>query len=152
MGPEIITRAAFTVVGLKYRGTNQKGEIPHLWRELSLRQKEIRNKKSYDVAYGIMGNYDLQSGEFDYLASYEVDKGEVIPPGMESWDVPAQTYAVFKCTLATIMESYNYANNEWLPNSGYRRGDGPEFEEYGADFSPDVEGSEYNICLPIVVA
>ncbi|MFQ5436468.1 MAG: GyrI-like domain-containing protein [Anaerolineae bacterium] len=45
---------------------------------------------------------------------------------MESWDVPAQTYAVCPCTLKNIPETCKYIFGTWLPQLKYERGDGPD--------------------------
>jgi predicted transcriptional regulator YdeE len=38
----------------------------------------------------------------------------------------------------------------WMPQSGYRRGDGPDFEYYDATFDvEDVENSQLYVYIPI---
>jgi len=55
----------------------------------------------------------------------------------------------FPCTLKTIGEAYRYAFQTWLPDSGYQRADGPDFEHYDESFEPEVEGSQLRIYVPI---
>ena len=138
MEPEIVQVPAFTVVGVKYRGQNKEGEIPRMWCEQFLpRAAEIPSKKEPWVFYGVMGNYDEATGEFDYVAGAEVEDASEIPEGMVSWSIPDNTYAAFDCTLPTLHEAFHHIYQEWLPTSDYRRAPGPEFEYYPPGFHED---------------
>lgn len=148
MEPEIKSRPAFTVVGMKYRGKNEKNEVPQLWDKFVPRMKEI--KHVVGPAYGVMDNYDEKSGEFDYVAGLEVDSTADILEGMVSMDVPEQAYAVFTCTLPTLFEAFQYVYKKWLPQSGYKRAEGPEFELYDENFNPEDETSKMYIYIPVV--
>lgn len=149
MEPKIVMRTAFQVIGMKYRGKNENQEIPQLWRDYGARWKEIKDIVDPEVAYGVMDRYDEATGEFDYIASMEVGEIKDIPEGMVSVDVPEQTYAVFPCTLAKLMESYDHALKTWLPESGYEHTGGPEFELYDEDFDPQDTNSEFYYYMPI---
>jgi AraC family transcriptional regulator len=149
MEPRIVSVPAFTVVGMKYRGKNEQNEIPQLWSQFGPRMGEIKHKVDRDIAYGVMGNYDENTGEFDYVAAIEVERADGIPTGMASWVVPEQTYAVFVCTLPTIRETFQHVYETWLPQSGYQRGSDVEFEFYDADFDPQDPSSEMQIYIPI---
>ena len=57
--------------------------------------------------------------------------------GAETLTIPGGLYAMFKTPVSnhfdfinTIHRTWNYINNVWLPNSGYRRTGGFEFECY----------------------
>ena len=147
--PKISTKPAFTVIGMKYRGKNEHEEIPQLWGEFMARAGEIEDKLKPDICYGICDNFDDASGEFDYVAAYEVGSESGIPDGLVKRDVPAQTYAVFTCTLPTIREAYQYAYKSWLPESGTQRTPGPEFELYDQDFDPQVPTSPMYLYVPV---
>lgn len=149
MEPKIVSRPAFTVVGMKYHGKPEQNEISNLWSGFGPREGEIKHKADPHVCCGVMGNYDETSGEFDYVAGFEVESILDIPDGMVSWDVPEQTYAVFTCTLPTIGKAYDYVHNKWLPGSGYRHAAGPEFELYDEEFDPEDPKSEMYIYIPI---
>lgn len=150
MEPEIKSKSAFTVVGMKYRGKNEKNEIPQLWNEFQPRMNEITHKVNPYVAYGAMDNYDEKSGEFDYIAGFEVDSVADIPEGMARMDVPEHMYAVFTCTLPTMGDVYGYAYTTWLPQSDVERIKGPEFELYDENFDPENEDSKVYIYIPIL--
>jgi AraC family transcriptional regulator len=147
MEPKIVTKPAFTVVGMLYHGKNEKNEIAQMWSEFMPRIGEIQNIVGNHESYGVCSDLEPE-GLFEYVAGVPVAKAEDIPEGMVSWDVPDQQYAVFSCTLPTIHEAYNYAFETWLPQSEYQRGDGPDFEHYDASFNPDEKGPLY-IYIPI---
>jgi AraC family transcriptional regulator len=149
MEPKIESWPAFRVVGMKYHGKNEQNEIPSLWGEFVLRLAELQNRVDEHATYGVYGNYE-HTGEFDYLAGLNVRTDADIPEGMVSWDVPAQTYAVFSCTLPAIGKTHECIHGTWLPASGYRHADGPEFELYrDAEFDPADPDSLMHICIPI---
>jgi AraC family transcriptional regulator len=149
MEHKIVSREAFKVVGMKYRGKNENQEIPQLWRDYGARWKEIEDVVNPEVAYGVMDNYDESTGEFDYVAAMEVARVKATPEGMMSWGIPEQTYAVFPCTLATIRESYDAALKKWLPDSKYKHSGGTEFELYDEDFDPQDPDSLFYYYMPI---
>lgn len=143
MEPKIITKPAFTVVGLPFKGYisqspyadgQSNNEIGLVWDEFNRRVPEIRNISgpAYGVCFG-MPNPD----EPWYVAGMEVASAEQVPAGMMSVTVPAQKYAVFECTLGTLWETYRYINEEWQPRSGYERVEAPDFELYDEEFDPE---------------
>jgi AraC family transcriptional regulator len=134
---KIESRPAFEVVGMKYRGKNEGNEIPQLWNTFVPRIKEISHRVDNDLSFGVMDNYDEATGEFDYFACVAVDSTRDVPKDMASYAIPEQTYSVFKCTLPTIRDAFQYANQEWFPASDYKRAPGPEFELYDKDFDKD---------------
>lgn len=148
MEPKILTKPAFTVVGMLYHGKNENNEIAQMWGEFVPRIGEIKHGVGPEVAYGVCRDLEPE-GAFEYVAGVEVDNTEDIPEGMVSWEVPEQKYAVFPCTLKTIGEAYQHAFRTWLPGSGYQHADGPDFEYYDETFDPGVEGSELYIYIPI---
>jgi AraC family transcriptional regulator len=148
MEVKIVTMPAFTVVGMEYRGKNEKDEIPQLWAKVNPRMSEIKHPTEGCRAYGVCGESD-EDGSFRYVAGLEVEKAEDVPSGMTSWEVPEQQYAVFPCTLPTIGQAYEYAFQTWLPQSDYKRADGPDFELYDEEFEVGVEGSPMYIYVPI---
>ena len=149
MEPQIIHRPAFIVVGMKYRGKNENDEIPQLWREFWPRTKEILHRVPANVAYGVIDKFDEEKGEFDYVAGLEVESPSEIPEGMTGVELPDQTYAVFDCTLPTLMETIGYVYQEWLPGSGYIRTEGPEFELYDERFDMAQGKLDMAIYIPV---
>jgi AraC family transcriptional regulator len=147
--PKFETRKGFTVVGLKYRGKNDKQQIPQLWRRLTPRFDQINNIVVQNTAYGVMGNMDNETGDFDYLAGFETKNTDNVPDGMSTWSLPEQTYAIFFCTLPTLMVVLDHIYGSWLPESKYQRADGPEFELYDEKFDPQDDKSLMYLYIPV---
>ncbi len=97
----------------------------------------------------VIQSEDGKDGHFHYMAGNEVESLESIPDGMERWEVPAQTYAVFPCTLKSIHETYQYIFKTWLPQSKYERADGPDFEFYSEEIDPDTGKEDLFIYMPV---
>ena len=150
MEPKFETKAAFTVIGYKYRGKNEQSEIPQMWGEFMKREGEVKPRPNPDTGYGVMGNFDKDSGEFDYVAGLEVDPKAETPEGMVRWDIPEAYYAVLPCTLPTLKDAFDFVCKKWMPESGYQGTNGPEFEYYPPSFDPQVPDSELLIYIPVI--
>jgi predicted transcriptional regulator YdeE len=146
MEPKIVTKPAFTVVGMEYVGMNKQNEIKDMWDEFVPRRGEIKHADYSWGTYGICLGEATEESPW-YLAGVEVSLVEDVPEDMVVWEVPEQTYAVFACTLPTLHEAYRHAFEDWMPRSGYERVDGPDFELYTEEFEP-TESRMY-IYVPI---
>ena len=143
MEPKIVEKPGFTALGMLYHGKNENNEIAQLWQQFNPRIPEIKN--IVDGAFGVCGAME-EDGAFDYLAGFAVSSTDEIPEGMQAWEVAAQKYAIFPCTLKNIGETYRYAFDVWLPASEYEYAHSPDFEYYDEDF--DKDGILY-IYIPI---
>jgi predicted transcriptional regulator YdeE len=56
---------------------------------------------------------------------------------------------VFPCTIPTIGDVIHRAHHTWLPDSGYKHGETPEFEFYPKEFNPQVPASQLFVYIPI---
>ena len=151
MEVKIITKPAFTVVGDEYHGKNENEEIKALWQKAVPRFDQIQHVTYPNTmdSYGLCGELE-DNGSFRYVAGLEVNKAEGVPDGMTVWEVPEQTYAVFPCTLAEIGQTYEYAHGTWMPDKGYKRADGPDFEYYDETFEPQDPESIIYIYIPVM--
>lgn len=149
MEPKIVTRPAFTVIGMLYHGKNEHQEIPRLWEQFNLRSAEIESAINAEVCYGIADNFDRISSTFDYLAGVEVTDDAQPPLDMVRWQLSQQLYAAFDCTLLTLMRTFQIAYDDWMPQAGYRRAPGPEFELYGNMFNAGDPHSPMFIYIPV---
>jgi AraC family transcriptional regulator len=136
MNPDIVTLPAFSVIGQLYHGKNEHQEIPVMWGQLNATWDTPDALRASGAAYGVCANMEPR-GVFEYLAGVQVTPTTVAPQGMTRWEVPAQIYAVFPCTLATIHQAYERAYQVWLPCSGYERSNGPDSELYPDTFEPN---------------
>lgn len=151
MEVKIITKPAFTVVGLEYFGKNENNEIKALWaNECDRLDNEVRHTAQTPVQewFGICGELD-DKGNFRYLAAVEVTAPKDLPAGMTSWEIPEQTYAVFPGRILDIHHIYEYAHGTWIPENGYKRADGPDFEFYDMNFNSEDPESILYIYIPI---
>lgn len=146
MKPELVTKSAFTIVGMRYFGNNQDKGIPKLWDQFLPRANEIAGRSA--IAYGVCGEVD-ENGRFHYMAGFATDHHAELPDGMEKWELSEQTYAVFPCTLDNISETYKHIFETWLPQSGHKLAGAPDFEFYPADFDPRTNKS-MAIYMPVV--
>lgn len=136
MEPQLITKPAFTVVGLRLHTKPMAAEIPALWDQFVPRMDEITHSAEPHVSYGVMAHNQAMT-ELTYMTGNAVTQVVDLPAGMSQWDIPANTYAVFEATLATIGQVFGDIYNTWLPASEYKQVDAPYFERYGENFSPD---------------
>jgi AraC family transcriptional regulator len=148
MDMKLEKKPAFTVVGMKYRGKNEHDEIPALWGQFTPHLPEINGVANRQFCYGAEDNYDDDSGEFDYLACVEVNETESIPEGMETWHIPANKYAVFPCTLPTILDVFDDLSTK-LVGAGLEQLPDPLFELYDETFDPQDPNSTLYIYIPV---
>ncbi|MFZ5824723.1 MAG: AraC family transcriptional regulator [Bacillota bacterium] len=135
--PEITRLPAMRVVGLPYRGTNRRGEIPALWPVFQQGAAQIAHRREPHITLGICEPAPLltESSEIDWLWATEV---EADPPSLpEGWvarTLPPSQYAVFthRAGFEQLGETYRYIVSAWLPRSGFLPANSPDFEHYDA--------------------
>ena len=149
MERQFVPKPAFTIVGMLLRATPMTPEIPKLWDRFVPRIDEIAHLAEPKTDYGVMDHFDEATSQFDYMAGCSVTAVDALPAGMQQWDVPANTYAVFTTTVPTIGQVMGHIYNTWLPTSGYRHAAGPYFERYGEHFSPEDPTSTFDIYIPV---
>jgi AraC family transcriptional regulator len=147
MEPKLVTKPAFTVVGLRTRAKGGSQAFAGLWEQFVPRMGEIKHTAAEDASYGVMDNADMATMDIDYMAGNPVTAAADLPQGMSAWQVPANTYAVFATTLPKIGETFDHIFGTWLPASDYRQAAGPYFERYGEDFAPDTP--HVDIYIPV---
>jgi AraC family transcriptional regulator len=156
MEPRVITKEAFTVVGIPFKGLPSSGpyedgvnnnEIGKAWDELNARAAEIKNWSGPGIGLCFaMPNQD----EPWYIGGAEVSRVEDVPADMVVKHVPAQRYAVFECTLPTIGQTYAFITEQWQATSGYQHVEAPDFELYDETWDDnDPLGSPMYIYWPI---
>ena len=149
MQVEFVTKPAFSVVGVLLNTTPMSPEIPALWAQFGPRMGQASHLAEPGASYGLMGNYDQSTNHFDYMAGEAVTQVGTLPAGMRRWDVPANSYAVFKAILPTLHQTMGEIYNVWMPSSGYQPADGPSFEYYDKDFDPNDASSPMWVYIPV---
>ncbi len=97
---------------------------------------------------GMLGICSSGDGE-DWRYSIAVASTQEPPQGMEAWEIPAFTWAVFPgqgpCPQS-IQELMQRIVREWLPASGYAYADGPDVEAY---LEPDMSNPKFEVWIPV---
>lgn len=150
--PRFETRPAFAVAGPRYYGKNENNEIKQMWDERWPEIEQVPHQVNPAVCYGVCIMGEEADGPFTYIAGMEVDQVEELPEDLARVELPEQTYAVFRTTLPEIGQRYQYIYGEWLPQSGYERAPGPEFELYDDTFDPQNPQSLFDLYIPVVKA
>jgi predicted transcriptional regulator YdeE len=155
MEPKIITKPAFTLVGLRYFGKNEHQEISELWMQFNERVEQLGGLK-HDSGEGAIGlcitpDDEPLEGAFEYVAGLPVTKVEDVPEGFVVRQVPEHTYAIFshKGSLAGLSKTYEYIYETWLPQSSYELAQKLDFEYYNEDFKDFAADSVFYIYIPI---
>jgi predicted transcriptional regulator YdeE/DNA-binding transcriptional MerR regulator len=148
METRIIHLDKFLVVGMKYSGKNENGEIGKMWGEFIPRIHDIQHTTESEVSYGVC--LDAVGGGMDYIAGVPVTELSDIPTDMVGMEIPAQDYVVFPSEgLDQIGPTYQRILKEWLPKSDYEAAGTPDFEYYPSEFDPDDPDSILYIYFPI---
>lgn len=151
MVPKIVEKPGFKVIGLRYFGKNEQGEIPALWSDLMGRAGEIKDKSQSMESYGLMGMMDKE-GNFEYIACTPVDRVSEIPEGMVAREINNAKYLVFTHVgdAEKMKETYNFVYNKYCPQCDEDiRYDTYHFELYDERFKNFAPDSEFDIYVPI---
>jgi AraC family transcriptional regulator len=138
------------VAGLGERYTCESGAaIPGQWHRFHQSVANIPDRIGL-VAYGVCCNGD-DAGNFDYIAGVEVPDFSDLPREFSRVRIPEQRYAVFthRDHISTIRRTINTIWNDWLPASGLKAADAPNFERYDENFDPLSGNGGLEIWIPV---
>ena len=124
--------------------------IPAQWAELAALGR-LPGQRG-DVTYGVVCGSDAAARTFEYLCGAEVDGFDALAPGVGRMRVPAQRYAVFthRGGVATLRATWEAIWHAWLPRSGERPADTPDFERYDPRrFDARTGTGEIEIWFPV---
>ena len=81
----------------------------------------------------------------------EVSDFSDLPREFQSVRIPEQRYAVFTHSehISTIRRTVNTIWNHWLPISGFKAADAPNFERYDEKFDPATGNGGLEIWIPV---
>jgi AraC family transcriptional regulator len=149
--PRFETGKPFLVSGIAERCTheNSGAGIPNLWHQFHQTVDHIPARIG-KVAYGVCCNGD-DAGNFDYIAGVEVADFSELPRRFGRVRIPEQRYAVFTHAdhVASIRRTVNAIWNQWLPASGLKAADAPNFERYDEKFDPATGNGGLEIWIPV---
>ena len=149
--PRIETLDAFTIAGLGAQFEPGKAAgIPALWQKFNDYFGHIPGQAD-KTAYGLCAMQPGKPG-FRYVAGVRVTGSADIPPELETIQVPAQSWAMFRHEghINGIAATVDAAFRTWLPTSGREVGGFPDvLEFYGEDFDPETGLGRVEIWLPL---
>ncbi len=134
MQPEIVIKPGFQIVGMQYRGGDEKEKCRDLWHSFKRRADEVLPFAKKPIrAFGIHTNFDEYTCTIEHTAGLEVEYSSVLPEKMISLKIPNQEYAVFECTFPEIMNTFGIFD-DWVKTSDYIRSNGPELLRFAQPF------------------
>ena len=148
--PRFQTGKAFLVAGIGERYSCENGAgIPGQWQRFHQSVETIPGRVG-PMAYGVCCNGD-DAGNFDYIAGVEVSDFSDLPREFSRVRIPEQRYAVFthRDHISTIRRTINTIWNNWLPASGLKAADAPNFERYDENFDPLTGNGGLEIWVPV---
>ena len=113
--------------------------IPEQWREFQAQVPTIRGRVGADT-YGVMcANFEATQS-FEYMTAVQVDAFDADAAALGRMRVKPQHYAVFTHPghVSEIHRTWMAIWSDWIPRSGMRAVDAPEFEVYSKEFDPAV--------------
>ena len=131
MEPRIVSREAFTVMGVVGHFQSAAENFGPLWQEYMTFHEQIEPLSAGEGHYGVYLGAD-HSQPIDYLAGMAVQDTASAPEGVEVREVPAALYAVFECLFQAIGPTYGYIWGEWLQSSPYQQ----DTSKLGFDYFP----------------
>jgi AraC family transcriptional regulator len=148
--PRFQTSKPLLVAGIGERYSCENGAgIPGQWQRFHQLVARIPGRIG-PVAYGVCCNGD-DAGNFDYIAGVQVLDFSDLPREFSSVRIPEQRYAVFthREHISTIRRTINTIWNHWLPASGLKAADAPNFERYDENFDPLTGNGGLEIWIPV---
>ena len=137
--PRVEKLEAMLVAGFAERMNYENiATIPRLWQQLAPHIGNTKNELP-GPAYGVKLNPDNDG--FEYLAGVHVSSFDGLPAEFRTARIPAATYAVFvhRGHISTIRNTLHKIWDHYLPQSGLRLADSPEFERCGRRSTPSME-------------
>jgi len=132
MGPKIVDRDAFKVMGVIGHFDSVAEDHTTLWEEdFMVFHDQIKLLSTGEGYYGVYLGAD-HAKPMNILAGMVVQDAADAPAGVQVREVPAATYAVFECLFQEIGNTYGYIWGEWLRTSAYEQ----DTSKLGFDYYP----------------
>lgn len=141
---------ALLIAGLSERYNHQTmAGVPAQWQRFAPHLGHIPGQVG-QATYGIVCNNDGE-GNIDYISGVEVADFDDLPAEFGRIRIPARRYAVFTHAehVSSIRRTWNTIWSRWLPESGLKAADAPDFERYGESFNPQTGSGGFEIWLPV---
>jgi len=138
------------IAGLSERYSSETAaNIPAQWQRFVPHLRHIPGQVER-ATYGVLCNGD-DAGNTDYICGVEVSDFARVPNELTRLRIPPQKYAVFsqRDHISSIRRTWFTIWNRWLPETGHKPAEGPEFERYGQEFNPETGAGGFEIWIPI---
>ena len=124
MNYDLKDKDAFTIMGTQTRITSADEKNPDtytkIWDAFDQYRTQLRPISAEMRFYGVSFATDKKDA-FDYVAGMPVHSDATpLDPNLVIRNVPAATYAVFKCASQDMGKTNQYIYSEWLPGSRYK--------------------------------
>ena len=144
--PDPVKKAAFRIAGASgvFDETSKAG-IPLLWQKLGPRLPLPGQLGGGTYGVGCATGAEAE-GCFRYFAAVAVAPDAEIPEGFEAFEVPEQTYLVFRLDTDAsdlhpqMQAAHRQIWGELAPRSGHKFARGPDMEVYPPGFEPGRPG------------
>ena len=147
--PRIEEGRTLLIAGLSERYTSEtSANIPAQWQKFAPHLSRIPGQVGR-VAYGVLCNPD-DHGNIEYISGVEVSDFAKIPADWSRIRIPKHKYAVFthREHISTIRRTW-FTIYQWMPASGMKAGEAPEFERYGESFDGATGNGGLQIWIPV---
>ena len=141
------------IAGLSERyNAETSANIPAQWQKFAPHVGHIPGQIG-EATYGVVCNSD-DAGNTEYISGVEVSDFARVPKDWSRIRIPEHRYAVFthRDHISTIRRVWFTIWNQWLPESGYKIAEAPEFERYGSEFNSVTGTGGFEIWIPIQAA
>jgi AraC family transcriptional regulator len=124
--------------------------IPMQWLEFNAR-RPVPGAVEPAVGYGIICGYDAARREMEYMCAQRVASFEDLGAEWQRLRTPPARYAVFEHRghASTLRQTWAGIHGDWLPRSGLRARQVPDFERYDARFDRATGAGLVEIWFPV---
>ncbi|HTV01175.1 MAG TPA: AraC family transcriptional regulator [Luteitalea sp.] len=152
--PRFVTSTATRAVGLTESvsfATTMR--IPGQWQRFMSQHFDAIPHRIEGMPIGLTLPAD-DDGGFAYACAVEVRSFDDAPAGLDRFDLPARSYAVFEhhAHVSTIFDTYAAIWNVWLPAAGRSAADAPAIEHHHDAFDPSTGEGGLSIWIPLTPA
>ena len=119
----------------KHTFAGMSHDIPRQWEDFQ--NLGVLPGQVGTTAYGAICDGDPPSQTMEYMCAVEVQSFDGLPKELGRMRVPAVRYAVFlhEGNVASIQSTWRQIFERWLPSSGMRSANTPDFEVYDERFA-----------------
>src|SRR5215472_4023440 len=148
--PRFVDGKTMLIAGLSERYNQEaSAKIPAQWQRFVPHLGHIPGQIGR-ATYGVLCNGD-DAGNTEYITGVEVSDFARVPKEFARLRIPEQRYAVFfhGGHISTIRQVWHTIWNKWLPDSGYKTPEVPEFERYDERFNSVTGEGGFEIWIPV---